>query len=189
MPSPQEITTLLMNWSNGDRAALDQLLPFVYDELRRLAHHYIRQEHSGHTLQTTALVHEAYARLADYRNTPCRAQAHFFALAAEAMRRILVDHARGLQRAKRGGGAIKVALNEQTLISPARTVELLILEEALTRLEAIDPRKSRVVEMRCFVGLNNAEIAEALDISANTVMRDWNFAEAWLRREIGPSRV
>jgi RNA polymerase sigma factor (TIGR02999 family) len=189
MSSPQEITGLLVDWSSGNKAALDQLLPFVYDELRRLAHHYMRQERNGHTLQTTALVHEAYARLADYRNTPCRARTHFFAIAAEAMRRVLVDHARGQQRGKRGGSAIKVSLDEKTLISTARSVELLVLEEALTRLEAIDPRKSRVVEMRCFVGLSNAEIAEALNISANTVMRDWNFAEAWLRREIGSSQV
>jgi RNA polymerase sigma factor (TIGR02999 family) len=182
--SPQQITQLLVDWSNGDRAALDQLLPLVYEELRRLAHHYMRGERDGHTLQTTDLVHEAYLRLADYQNIQWQQRAHFFAVAAQLMRRILVEHARSRQRLKRGGNARKVSLQEATVVSPERSLEWLALDEALTKLSACDLRKGQVVEMRVFGGLSNEEIAEVLKIAPNTVTRDWNFAEAWLRREL-----
>ena len=183
-PSPPQITQLLAEWSNGDQSALEQIIPLVYEELRRLAHHYMRNERPDHTLQTTALVHEAYLRLADYQHIGWQERAHFFAVAAQLMRRILVEHARAHQRVKRGGGAVKVSLDEGAVLSTERSKELLALDEALIRLADIDPRKSRVVEMRFFGGLSNKEMAEVLKISPNTVTRDWNMAEAWLRREL-----
>lgn len=182
--SPQQITQLLVEWSNGDDAALEMLLPLVYDELRRLAHHYMSAERVGHTLQTTALVNEAYLRLTDCRQVRWQNRAHFFALAATLMRRILVEHARASDRQKRGGGAFRVALNESAILAPERSRELLALDEALNRLAEIDPRKSRVVELRFFAGLTNDEMAEVLKVSPNTVTRDWKMAEAWLRREL-----
>jgi RNA polymerase sigma-70 factor (ECF subfamily) len=184
-PPATQITRLLNDWSNGDQAALDQLLPLVYEELRRLAHHYMRQERAGHTLQTTALVNEAYLRLADCEWMRWQDRAHFFAVSAQLMRRILVDHARTRRRLKRGGGATKVSLGASGVMSPQRSEELLALDEALTRLAAVDPRKSRVVELRLFGGLDNNEVAAVLKISINTVTRDWNMAAAWLRRELG----
>jgi len=183
-PSPQRITQLLVDWSNGDDRALELLLPLVYEELRRLARHYMSAERSGHTLQTTALVNEAYLRLADCRRVRWQNRVHFFALAATLMRRVLVEHARAHDRRKRGGGALKVALNEGATLAPERSRELLALDEALDRLAEIDPRKSRVVELRFFAGLSNEEIAEVLKVSPNTVTRDWKMAEAWLRREL-----
>src|SRR5919109_2429105 len=161
-PTPHQITQLLVAWSNGDDAALEQLMPLVYEELRRLAHSYMRGERPGHTLQTTALVNEAYLRLADYRRVRWQERTQFFALAAQLMRRILVEHARSRGRQKRGGRAERVALDEAAVLSPERSRELLALDEALTRLAEIDPRKGRVVEMRFFAGLHNEEIAEAL---------------------------
>lgn len=184
-PSSHLITQLLADWRSGDRAALDRLLPLVYEELHRLAHHYVRQERADHTLQTTAVVNEAYLRLADCRSMQWQDRTHFFAVAARLMRRILVDHARTKRREKRGGNAIKITLDERAAVAPPFSLELLALDEALTKLEAEEPRKSRVVELRCFGGLNNQEIAEVLDIEPNTVIRDWNFAKAWLRRELG----
>jgi RNA polymerase sigma factor (TIGR02999 family) len=183
--SRQQITRLLTDWSNGDSAALEELLPLVYEELRRLAHHYMRQERAGNTLQTTALVHEAYLRLTNYNRVRWQDRAHFFAVAAQLMRRILVDHARTRRRLKRGGGAITFSLGASDIISPQRSQDLLALDEAMASLAAIDPRKSRVVELRLFGGLSNSEVAEVLKISINTVTRDWNMGTAWLRREIG----
>ncbi len=184
MSPPQEITQLLNDWSNGDQAALAKLMPLVYEELRRRAHNYMRNERAGHTLQTTELVHEAYLKLVDYRSMRWQKRAHFFAVAAQVMRRVLVEQARGRQRGKRGGDAIKVALDEGAVLLREPSLELLPLDEALTKLAGIDFRKSQVVEMRFFGGMSNEEIAEVLKISPNTVTRDWKFAEAWLRREL-----
>lgn len=183
-PQPQQVTQLLVAWCNGDDAALEQLLPLVYEELRRLAHSHMRGERPGHTLQTTALVNEAYLRLAGYRGVRMRERTRFFALAARLMRRVLVDHARASGRQKRGGRAPRVALDEAAVLAPARPRDLIALDEALSRLAEIDPRKGRVVEMRFFCGLKNDEIAEALEVSVKTVKRDWQMAEAWLRREL-----
>ncbi len=187
-PSTGHITGLLTNWADGDQTALDELMPLVYEELRRLARHYLRQERAGHTLQTTALVNEAYLCLAKHPKTRWQDRAHFFALAAKLMRRILVDHARARHRVKRGGDATRVSLDTVNLMSPQRSHELLELDEALKKLAAIDERKSQVVELRAFGGLSNEEVAEILKISANTVTRDWNMATAWLRREIGEAQ-
>jgi RNA polymerase sigma factor (TIGR02999 family) len=183
--SPNEVTQLLLEWSNGDKAALDRLVPVVYQELRRLASYYMRRERAGHTLQTSALVNEAYMRLVDYRQMQWQSRAHFFAVAAQAMRRILVDHARKQRFAKRGGGAIKVSLDQAPIISQQQSADLIALDDALTSLEAIDPRKSRIVELRYIGGLNIEETAEVLDISpATTVQREWRAAKAWLYRAI-----
>lgn len=182
--SPPQITQLLAEWNGGDQAALDRLLPLIYEELRRQAHHRMRHERAGHTLQTTALVHEAFVRLVDYRNVRWQDRAHFFAVAAQLMRRVLVDHARSRRRLKRGGGAFRVTLGAESAMSPQRSQELLALDEALVRLAATDPRKARVVEFRLFGGLSNEEVAEVLKVSINTVTRDWNMALAWLRREL-----
>jgi RNA polymerase sigma-70 factor (ECF subfamily) len=183
-PQPQRITELLDAWSKGDDGALGQLLPLVYEELRRLAHSCMRGERPNHTLQTTALVNEAYLRLADYQGIRGRERTQFFALAARLMRRVLVDHARTRGRQKRGGQAQRIALDEVTILSPGRSRELLALDEALNRLAEIDPRKSQVVELRFFGGLKNEEIAEMLEVTVKTVTRDWQIAEAWLRREL-----
>ena len=183
-PSATEITGILFRWSQGDEHALDSLTPLVYRDLRRIAARLLRDERSGHTLQPTALVNEAYLKLAGQAKVQWQNRTHFFAVAARAMRQILVDHARGHLRAKRGGGETAVPLDEGMLFAPERSADLLALDEALHRLALIDPRKSRVVELRFFAGLGNEEIAEVLHISPNTVMRDWNMAKAWLRREM-----
>jgi RNA polymerase sigma-70 factor (ECF subfamily) len=183
-PSPNEISQLLMNWSNGDSAALDELIPIVYSELRRLANRYLRRERSDHTLQPTALVHEAYLRLMDQSNVRWQNRAHFFGVAAQMMRRILVDHAKARRRTKRGGCGRKLSLDDAIGISQVRSVDLVALDDALTSLAEIDARKSRVVEMRYFGGLCVKETAEVLGVSANTVMRDWTMARAWLYHEI-----
>jgi len=184
MSSPSDITALLVDWSKGDKAALDKLFPLVERELHRLAHSYMRKESSDHTLQTTALVNEAYLRLVDQRNTRWQNRAHFFGIAAQIMRRILMNYARDRQRMKRGGGAIQVSLSETDVVSVTKVSELLALDEALDRLAAIDERKAKVVEFRYFGGLSVEETAEVLDVSAITVTRDWNMAKAWLAREI-----
>lgn len=184
MSQPQRVTELLIAWSGGDDAALEQLMPLVYGELRRLAHSYMRGERPGHTLQTTALVNEAYLRLTHYRGARGPERTQFFALAARLMRRVLVEHARAQERQKRGGRAPRVELNEATVLSQGRSREMLALDEALSRLAEIDPRKSRVVELRFFGGLSNEEIAGVLKVSVKTVTRDWQLAEAWLRREL-----
>jgi RNA polymerase sigma factor (TIGR02999 family) len=183
-PSSAEITGLLVRWSQGDDHALDSLTPMVYHDLRRLAAHLLRSERSGHTLQPTALVNEAYVKLSGQSRIQWQNRTHFFAVAARVMRQILVDYARGHQRAKRGGGAALLPLDEALVFAPERSADLLVLDQAVDRLAVVDPRKAKVVELRFFGGLNNDEIAEALQISSNTVMRDWNMAKAWLRREI-----
>jgi RNA polymerase sigma factor (TIGR02999 family) len=186
MADPKEITRLLAEWGQGNEAALHQLLPLVYGELRRLAFSYMRRERPDHTLQTTALVHEAYLRLVQQRNGQWETRAHFFAMAARVMRHILVDHARGVQRAKRGRGTIPASLSDVAVLSKERADEVLAVNTALDNLMAIDPRKSRVFELRYFGGMSVDEAAEALKISPATVARDWRMAKAWLRREIAP---
>lgn len=185
MSSPPDITALLIDWSSGDKAALDKLFPLVEQELHRLAHSYMRKENPEHTLQTTALVNEAYLRLVDQNKTRWQNRAHFFGIAAQIMRRILINHARDRHRQKRGGDAIQVSLSHAEPVSETRAGELLALDEALERLESIDERKARVVEFRYFGGLSVDETAEVLNVSAITVARDWNMAKAWLAREIG----
>jgi RNA polymerase sigma-70 factor (ECF subfamily) len=180
----QQISQLLDDWGRGNQSAFDQLVPLVYDDLRRLACRFMRSERPDHTLQTTALIHEAYLKLAGRGREPWEGRKHFFAVAARVMRQVLIDHARGIRRAKRGGGAVKVPIEEAVILSPDRSVDIIALDEALSRLEAKDERKSRVVEMRIFAGLENSEIAEVLGVSPNTVIRDWNFAQAWLRSEL-----
>jgi RNA polymerase sigma-70 factor (ECF subfamily) len=185
--SPHEITQLLAEWSNGNQSALDRLYPLVYEELRSLARRYMRRERKDHTLQTTALINEAYLRLVDQKHVHWENRAHFFGISAQIMRRILIDHARRYHYAKRGAGAQKISLDEVALVARERAAELLQLDEALNGLAKMDPRRSRVVELRFFGGLNNEEIAGVLKISANTVMRDWNMAKAWLYKELSGS--
>ena len=177
---PASVTQLLIAWGNGDRRALDQMLPLVYEELRRLAAHYLSREPTGHTLQPTALVHEAYLRLIDQRRADWTNRAQFLGLAAGMMRRILVNRARDRVAAKRGGGAERVSLSLVDAASGGPDVELIALEDALERLAALDPRKSRVVELKFFGGLTIEEIAEVLQVSGATVEREWSFARAWL---------
>jgi RNA polymerase sigma-70 factor (ECF subfamily) len=186
MSGPREITKLLEEWRQGNQAALDALLPLVYDELRRLASSHMRHENPGHVLQTTALVHEAYLRLIEQRDVQWQTRAHFFGVAAQVMRHILVDHARSLRRAKRGHGGQSLALEDCAVLSDERADEVLAVNAALENLMALDPRKSRVFEMRYFGGMSVDEAAEALKISPATVARDWRMAKAWLRREIAP---
>ena len=174
-----EVTELLINWSNGDKAAYDKLVPLVHDELHRLAHRYMSRERPGHTLQTTALVDEAYLRLVD-KKVQWQNRAHFFAIAAQVMRRILVDHARAHAYQKRGGGAQKLELNEAMVMAQERAAELVALDEALVQLAEFDNRKALVVELRFFGGLTVDETAQVLGISSNTVDRDWSTARAWL---------
>jgi RNA polymerase sigma-70 factor (ECF subfamily) len=184
-PPQHEITQLLAQWREGNQSALDELYPLVYDELHRLARRYMSRERKGHTLQTTALINEAYVRLVDQKNVPWANRSHFFAISAQIMRRILIDHARRHQYAKRGGGAQQVSLEEAlTVVMPDQSGELLRLDEALKSLAEMDPRRSQVVELRYFGGLNNEEIAGVLQISENTVTRDWNMARAWLYQQL-----
>ncbi|MGH9970664.1 MAG: sigma-70 family RNA polymerase sigma factor [Pyrinomonadaceae bacterium] len=184
---PQEISQLLAEWSDGNQAVVDRLYPLVYDELRRMAHRYMNRERKGHTLQTTALINEAYLRLVEQRNVNWKNRAHFFGISAQIMRRILIDHARRYEYSKRGGGVQRVSLDEAAVVAKERGRELLALDQALNRLAEMDPRRGQVVELRFFGGLDNEEIAALLKISANTVMRDWNLARAWLYRELGGS--
>ena len=179
-----EVTHLLSDWSQGDHAALEKLTPLVYEELRRLAHHYMGGQRPEHTLQTTALVNEAYLRLAGQSRPDFTNRSHFFAVAAKAMRQILVNHAKAQQREKRGAGASKVELDEAAVISPEQTAAILDLNDALERLATLDSRKAHVVELKYFGGLNQDEIAEVLKISTVTVRRDWIFARAWLGTEL-----
>ena len=179
-----DVTQLLVAWSEGNQAALDKLIPLVHEELRRLAHHYMRQERPGHSLQTSALVDEAYLRLIDQKKVHWQNRAHFFAISAQLMRRILVDHARSHHYAKRGGGVRKVSFDEAMIVSRERGEELIALDDALTSLANIDPRKSEIVEMRFFGGLSVEETAEALKVSPRTVMREWSMAKAWLYRTL-----
>lgn len=181
---PNEVTHLLIDWSKGDKAALDQLIPLVEAELRRLARHYMARENPGHTLQTSALINEAYIRLVNQQDIPWQNRAHFFGVAAQVMRHILIDHARKHCYAKRGGGARKVPLEEAMIVNDKRAEELVALDDALKDLTALDPRKSRIIELRFFGGLSIEETAEALQISPVTVTREWRSAKAWLRREM-----
>ena len=179
-----EITQLLAAWRDGNQAALDDLYPLVYDELHRLARRYMSRERKGHTLQTTALINEAYVRLVDQRNVQWANRSHFFAISAQIMRRILIDHARRQTYAKRGGGARQVSLEETAIVIQDDLSEFVRLDEALKSLAELDPRRSQVVELKYFGGLNNDEIAGVLKISKNTVIRDWNMARAWLYRQL-----
>ena len=181
---PQNVTQLLVSWGNGNKEALDKLLPLVYDELRRQAARYLRRERAGHTLQTTALIHEAYLRLVDQKNVHWQNRAHFFGLAAQLMRRILVDHARTKKRAKRGGSDVRVSLTGAQVLAKDQEVDVVALDEALNRLAQLDEQQSRIVELRFFSGLTVEETAEALSISPATVKRDWSMAKAWLHREL-----
>jgi len=181
--SPQ-ITNLLLAWGEGDEAALQTLMPLVYEELRKVAARHMRHQREGHTLQTTALVNEAYLRLIDASRVQWQKRSHFFAVSAHLMRRILVDFARSRNYQKRGGGAQAVSLDEAMIVAPERGADLLALDEALTRLQALNERQAKVVELRYFAGLSEDETAEALKVSVRTVRRDWNFARAWLHREL-----
>jgi RNA polymerase sigma factor (TIGR02999 family) len=182
--STVQITQLLLAWSGGRREALDDLLPLVYDELRRLASRYLRHEPIDHTLQPTALVHEAYMRLIDQRKVQWRNRAHFYGVAAQIMRRILVDHARTHRAEKRGAGWKRVPLIENELPAGSEAVDVLALDEALDRLAAFDPQQGRIVELRYFGGLTIDEVAEVVGVSAATVVREWTVAKAWLRSEL-----
>ena len=185
--SPKEITRLLVAWGEGDESALERLTPLVYEELRRLAHHYMGRERPGHTLQTTALVNEAYVRLIDWKNVHWQNRAHFFGVSAQLMRRILVDFARARGYAKRGGGALAVTLDKAALVSNDKGADIVALDEALVALSELDARQSRVVELRFFGGLSIEETAEVLKVSPGTVRRDWSLARAWLHRELSKS--
>jgi len=178
------ITELLVGYGRGDKEAIDQLMPIVYDELRRQAARYLRREQPGHTLQTTALIHEAYIRLVDQRNVQWQNRAHFFGIAAQLMRRILVDHARTKKRVKRGGSDVRVSLDDATVAVKGQDLDVVALDEALERLAKIDEQQSRVVELRFFSGLTVEETAAVMRISAATVKRDWSMAKAWLHREL-----
>ena len=187
--SPNEITRLLTAWTDGDQSALEKLVPLVESELHRLAHHYMGRERPGHTLQTSALVNEAYIRLIDWKNVRWQNRAHFFAVSAQLMRRILVDFARERNYLKRGGGALQVSLAEAESLPLERNDDLVALDEALAKLSQFDDRKGRVVELRFFGGLSVREVAEVLKVSEETVMRDWRLAKVWLLRELGQESV
>jgi RNA polymerase sigma-70 factor (ECF subfamily) len=178
-----EVSTLLRAWSDGDQRALDRLTPIVYGELRRLARNYMKRERAGHSLQTTALVNEAYLRLVDYKRMHWQDRAHFFAVSAQAMRRILVDHARR-RNVKRGADVEHVSLDAAAVLCPDRSTDFVSLDDALTALAEVAPRKARVVELRFFGGLSVDETAELLHVSSITVMREWKTAKAWLYREL-----
>jgi len=182
--STDDISTLLRAWSNGDQSALERLTPAVYQELRRLAHHYMKGERSGHSLQTTALVNEAYMRLVDFTRMQWQDRAHFFAVSARVMRRILVDHARR-QNVKRGVDVPHVSLEEGAVLGGDRTADLVALDDAMNALARLDSRKVQIIEMRFFGGLSVEETAEVLKVSPGTVRRDWSIAKLWLYRELG----
>ena len=185
MQNAEQITQLLKDWSEGNQTALDKLMPLVYDELRRQASRFLRKERSNHTLQTTALIHEAYLKLIDQKEVQWQNRAHFFAIASTAMRRILVDYARERHREKRGGSAEKLPLDEAfQIVSKEKSMDLIALDEALTRLAKFDVRQARIVELRYFSGLSIDETAEILGVSNATVRLDWNLAKAWLKLEI-----
>ena len=183
-PSPNEVTKYLQAWNQGDEAALEKLMPIVYDELRKLARSYMRRERSGHTLQATALVHEAFLRLIDQNAVTWQNRAHFFGLAAQMMKRILVNHELSRRAAKRGGGAEKVSLEHAKGIEPQQELDILQLDEALQDLESIDSRQCRIVELRFFSGLTLEETSEVMNLSLATVKREWSTAKLWLRQRI-----
>ena len=184
-PNASDVTGLLNRWQGGDAAALDRLIELVHHELHRVAHRLMRGERADHTLQTSALIDEAYLRLIDQRRANFNNRSHFFALSAQIMRRILVDYARARSYAKRGGGAVHVSLDDVAVMAPEPSPDLVALDEALSLLANADERKARVVELRYFAGLTVEEIAEVLDVAPVTVMRDWQYARAWLRRTMG----
>jgi len=186
MPSTRngDVTRLLSDWSNGDRRALDELLPLVYDELRHLANAYLKRERDGHTLQSTALVHEAFLRLVNQHDVQWQGRAHFFGIAAQMIRRILVDHARAQRAAKRGAGAVRIELGEELAVAQQRDLDLIVLDDALERLATMDERQSRIVELRFFAGLSVEDTADVMGISTATVKREWSSARAWLFREV-----
>jgi RNA polymerase sigma factor (TIGR02999 family) len=184
MSTPEEVTQLLLAWSDGDRSALEKLIPLVYDELRRLARRYMIRERAGHTLQTTALVNEAYLRMVDLKQVRWQNRAHFFAVSAQLMRHILVDFARSRGYKKRGGGTRRIPIDEALGVSAELPEDLIALDDALNSLAEFDSRKSKVVELRFFGGLSVDETAHVLNVSADTVMRDWKMAKVWLLREI-----
>jgi RNA polymerase sigma-70 factor (ECF subfamily) len=183
-PSPQTITQLLIEWRSGDQAALDALMPIVHQELRKLAKHYLRGEREGHTLQSSALVNEVYIRLVDHKNINWQNRAHFFGVAAQAMRRVLVDYARARKSEKRGGDILRVSLADALNVAEEKALELIALDDALRDLEKMDARKSHIVELRYFGGLSVEETAEVVGVAPITVMREWNAAKAWLLRAI-----
>lgn len=183
-PSTRKVTELLVAWGNGNKAALDELMPLVYEDLRRLAKRYMRGQPGGHTLQTTALVNEAYLRLIDSSRVNWRDRTHFYAISAQLIRRVLIDFARRKNSLKRGGERVKVTLDEQIDAPFEKENDLIALDEALRELAKMNPRQSQIVELRYFGGLSEEEIAETLDVSARTVRRDWNVARAWLYREL-----
>jgi RNA polymerase sigma factor (TIGR02999 family) len=180
----EDVTRLLVRWSEGDKAALEELMPLVYNELRRLANYYLQRERKDHTLQSTALVHEAFLRLIDQREVRWQNRAHFFGVASQMIRRILVDHARAHQTAKRGGGAYTLALDDALGAEQKRDLDVVALDDALNSLADLDPQQARIVELRFFTGLTIEETAEAVGVSPATVKRDWNTAKAWLFREL-----
>ena len=186
-PSSHEVTQLLVDWGNGNKAAADKLMPLVYEELHRLAHQYMNRERPEHTLQTSALVNEAYLRLIDQKHVHWQNRSHFFGIAAQLMRKILVDYARSRQYQKRGGDARQVELDEAMIVSQERTADVIALDDALKGLAEFDARKSQIVELRFFGGLSIEETAEVLKVSPGTVMRDWTLAKAWLRKEMTSS--
>jgi RNA polymerase sigma-70 factor (ECF subfamily) len=183
-PEPANLTQMLERWGSGDQDSLNRLLPIVKDELHRIAQRHMRKERPGHTLQTTALVNEAYLRLIDQTGVNWRSRAHFFGIAARIMRQILVDHARSVGREKRGGRLDRLPLDEAFVFSPVKSASLIALDEALERLAQLDGRKARVIELRYFGGLSVEEAAEVLQVHSNTVIRDWTLAKAWLKREL-----
>jgi RNA polymerase sigma factor (TIGR02999 family) len=183
-PQTHQVTQLLIAWSNGDQSAFDQLMPLIDEELRRLAHRYMSRERAGHTLQTTALINEAFLHLVNRKNLQWQNRAHFFGLAAQVMRTILVDHARSHASAKRGGGTRNLELDEAFFVSQQKAAEVVALDEALKQLAAIDPRQSRIVELRFFGGLTVEEAAEVLQVSPVTIKREWSTAKAWLYHEL-----
>jgi len=188
MESANQVTELLVDWGNGNESGFDGLFAVVYDELRRLASSYMRRERSDHTLQTTALVHEAYLKLVRQSDSPLQSRIHFFAVAAKVMRQILIDHARARQYEKRGGGEPRISLDEAAIISDDRAEELVALDEALTVLAERDSRQSEIIELRFFGGLSIEETAAVLNVSPGTVMRDWTFARAWLKNQMANAK-
>ena len=189
-PPPREhVTRILVEWGTGDREAAQRLMPLVYDELRRLARHYLQNERRDHTLQATGLVHEAYLRLVDQTAASWRDRAHFYSVAAGVMRRVLVDHARSHRAGKRGGQLEKIELDENIALSPAKEINLVALDDALKDLAKLDSTQSQIVELRFFGGLTVEEVAEVLEISPRTVKREWRLARAWLRHQLGDSEV
>lgn len=183
-PSPRDVTELLVDWSKGDQGALNELAPLVYDELHRLARRYLRRERANHTLQTTALVHEAYLRLVKEKNANWQNRVQFFGVASQLMRHILVDYARSHNAAKRGGDYIRLSFDEAMIVSEEKIEDLMAVDEALNSLAAIDLNQSRVVELRVFGGLTVEETAEVLGVSPRTVKREWSMAKAWLHRQL-----